>query len=525
MWQHLKEIALIGTDKKPVDATMLGDKVNEAVTTLQSPSEEQFLDTLSIAHYYMEAGSLPSVCEEDVIAFDQEEEQEIAPDEVLDVVKDLSYQDKNIQQEVLNVWLNYLYENKLIISSSMILTLLNVSYGLPNATKQKVLAVIGKRGHWILSFKQDYAVTLVNEETDVWSNGTTAERKLYLENLLQQDVQQALVCLKQTWDSESVTVKKSFIGLLQNYTTEEVYAFAAEKYSNEFAWREKEKQTSTECRYLLAKMLLSDTTSELFQSIRDSLKPYFQKEKGKLLSFGGTGKMKLVLPREPDAFFNVDVMNKQYGLGNKYDIALFDYDTMYWFSELLEAIPLQWWIDEFGFKTEAFKKYLLDDDQFTTVQKNKKISVLKNSLFSALSQVKNKDLVELFCSEGFVHDHPQLLSYLSLDKFEKFMYRNKTISEVWFLAYSPAGIWSSFFSEKLMGCVFEFAKKGDYYALQSIFRSSVHHMHVDALHFLERYNASLQESPNYNMWEKHFYSPLKYMLNVKQVLKQDLKKN
>ena len=153
MWQHLKTSALLGTDKKPLDAAGLAQPVQqqlEALTTEGADAETYFLQATALATFYQQAGWQPATYQGPTEQAEVTETRPTAPTGLLEVLNNIEVDDSLPLQYQVNLWLDVLLARNEIIKPSQVLPLTRLASAMDKPTRQKVGQVLGKKGLWAL---------------------------------------------------------------------------------------------------------------------------------------------------------------------------------------------------------------------------------------------------------------------------------------------------------------------------------------------------------------------------------------
>jgi len=211
MWDHLKEIALVGTDKRDVSLEMFPKVIQQALQS--NDTSATFLDALSLSSFYISAGTQPMSFQEEIEVFESNDTREYASIELEFFLRTLMVSDLYFKKELFQQVIDYLVQHNLALRDVSIIPLLVFSSSMSKEVRKAVQQLMGEKGQWLAKF--DRSISLRIETTvNVWEEGTSKERKDFLQQVLLQDATKGLELLEQTWQQESIAVKKSFLLLL-----------------------------------------------------------------------------------------------------------------------------------------------------------------------------------------------------------------------------------------------------------------------------------------------------------------------
>ncbi len=524
MWQHLKEIALIGTDKKVLDEDLLPEQIKNLMTGSHLTSaEEKFLQTCSYATFYQEAGEQYSLIGHDIDLPIIKESLQVGEKEILQLLFEIENLDQTVKESLLNFWLDTLIENHWIINADTILKILKMTNGFSKDTKRKVVNVIGEKGKWILSIDTTYQFPLLKEDSMVWEEGRLEERKAYFEEKRKYQNEDTLSLLMSTWKTESIAAKKGFLGIISETYQQSDKEELTLLYQKEFSYKTKEKKGEREARELIVATLLGDTTSELYQQTTTQVSKYFgTKKRSGMLGLVGADQVVINLPEEPDDFFTVDIMEQRYGIDPKnYDIGLFEDPKLYWLSLFLTWIPFHFWA---GFFKKGYKEalwYFLGESDFKIKVEGKLKPIFREALVQSAKKHKDKELATQLISELEMEHSFELFSLLEKETFESYAIRKKWLADANLLAAGPLDnheYWSPAFSKELIMNTYGIIETTYYNVLQQLAKLAAIHLAPESEEVLDKYNEKAKGSKDHKLWDKHFYQLVKNSLKIKKIL-------
>ncbi|HNZ71546.1 MAG TPA: DUF5691 domain-containing protein [Prolixibacteraceae bacterium] len=523
MWQYLIETALLGTGKKNLNTENLIDDINQYSGKTFDDKEDEFLKKSVLTYFYLEAGRCPSKLKAEPELSVIEEVCEIAPDELISTYLPIESLSQKLKEKLLNSWLDVLVKNKWIVSPEVVLKLLELGNSFSKGIKLKIVKVIGNKGNMILPMFSGYnGVSSLNSD-QVWLEGSTSDRKELLDSLLEKQPERAIALLQSTWAQESVTNKRFFIELLSERKSEATIQFAETLYDNEFSYREKEKKTEKECRRILAKILLSSDTSELYRFTKGKLLSYVMKEKrsGLLKLLSSKSQPDYQLPENEDSeFWNGFTMEKYYGLEvQHYDIAKFNTIVQYWFSELLMLMPANIWINEaFESYTELFN-CLLFKDLFKIKIDGNMVPVFFNALYQNAISFADNQLSLAMIPRIPANIAIPLLKNLTQSQFEQYVQTNNFFGDEGILSNGPFSIdsnWSISFTENVLRQIFEIAMQSQYSNLSSLADVVAQLAPLDITNTLNHIEKNAVNNNLYHSWKTSFYDRVVQAIEIRK---------
>ncbi|MCB8964362.1 MAG: hypothetical protein H6536_04895 [Bacteroidales bacterium] len=525
MWQHLVEVALLGTEKKSLNHSTLPSEVQAHFNPTDTEPEHNLLVASALCHYYTETGREPQRAEGCIDESIIEETQEVAPPIYRDIYNRIDSTNLHFKESLLNYWLDSLIRKKLIIAPDGIVPLFNTAQNFADKTKAKIVEVIGNKGRWLLQFQSDFKYTQTNITPQAWDEGTTANRKEHLTHMLHSNPENAIDLLKSAWDQESLVNKRGYLEMLKAVPHKSIVEFAENLYKNEFSFNTKEKKTEKECRKILATILLSSEETELHQRTVHQLKKYFVGEKKK--GFLGLGAAKIgleyQLPSDEDSqFWNAANMEQAYGLEPKhYDISIFENINQSWLSFFIEYIPANAWQNELIQSHADLLNCFLNGTNFTVSTNEKKRPTLLHAFIQNATTRNNKQLaLELLVRIPTTEGIP-LLKHITPKEFEKYVRDRKYFADYEILLNGPYGVdesWPIEFSEYILANVFEQALHQGNLNTNALGTVMAQHLHTETYTLLQRLNEKAKDSNLYYSWSKNLYEPINSILQIRKLI-------
>jgi hypothetical protein len=519
----LLKTTLIGTEKLPLAVEALPIAITDAIVTKTADAYELVLRTTAMLFFYNNAGAVP----QKVVSNDFEklvESKVYASATLLQLLQTIETTGYYEKEYLYNLWLDKLIERNEIVNATFIMPLINAGINFHKNTNTKIVQVIGETGKLIIPLKPDFKWKGFTLE-DVWKEGSSKDRKLFLEELLQNDVVAALELIEKDWTLESISFKKSILDLVIAYTNAAVYPFLEKLYNEEFIFTANEKPTVTQCRNLIAKALLFKEQSWLFEKTKAAITLYSEvAKKGifeKLLS--SSKKIKINLPTLNDTFFNVENVRAVFGIDPvNSNPAYFKNDILYWVAELLTILPITVWVQIFDATEKEVFAYFLNNGQFIATIHGQKEPIFFKAIQDNLEFSKNQTAIMLLLAMQQNSQNYSLAAYLTPTNFENFAMDNDLLLNANYIhQYSRENNdWSIVFSTKLINATYnEVVEKQQYLndALRNVIIKFTNEKVISVLDnlFLKTNNTAFKDQ-----WIEQLYKPLKKVLEIKQQIKQ-----
>ncbi len=531
--QHLKEIALLGSSRKPLD-TALVPKVIASI--LESKSfenvEDKVLEALSLQHYYSQAGSVPQQYTGEILATPIEESNPVIDDALEDIFKQIIDLEIAGKDRLMNSWLNTVIRKSQIISANQIVPILKFAKTSSKKIKSKVLQVIGDKGKWVMNQSEAYVIpkmeTLDEQvaSSKIWTEGNSKARKEHFESLRKINKASAIELLESTWDEEAIRDKMAFLKIIKLTNDISDIPFLEELYHSEFQFKPKEKKLVKACRRIIVDTLLAIPSSELHQKTISQFAKYIgnQKSKGLLSKVFSKNKSPFILPNEHDDFWNPQVMVEAYGFEDSNpDIARYKSDALYWFSCFVQSIPFQNWKTILNLDRKSTLDFFLKDQQFVNVIKGKEESNLLLSLVEMANNHQDQELILLLIKSIGRYDNVELLKLLTPENWEKYIIKKDLFYQGHVLAscnLEEGEEWSKKFTDTLVKNITKKLHEQKITLDYQIGATASIYFNVDSLPLLKRIHQSEANIlVQYNWWQKHFYGRIVETTSIRSLLK------
>lgn len=429
--EHIKEVCLLGTDRRSVEGDKLPDELQNILLKHNILDEsEKALMVLSLMHYYELSGlNVPKLKDKVEISPIVEDQDYINEALTSALERILKIENLPTQQVLLRIWMQKVKSRQAIIVPSKCIAYFMLLSKCNQGIVQSARSTFGKKGAWLIEQDDTFNILQISSKDadDPWSFGKKEERKKYIVPLIRSNPEKAIETIKNGWANESARDKIWILQIIRNNLDSSFYAFIANLYDVEFAYKPKESKSSRACRFILASCLLLSEKSTLHRDTLVFLSRYFRKSKGGILSRVLSSNTSIELPQKEDDFFNGDNMLKVYGIdSSSVEAANFKNDVIFYFSKLLSSIPFSAWSLILKMKTKNLLDYFSGDKQFEVINRGEKYASMQNALHDLAKWSKDEKLIEAMFADGkALGDATVLLSNLSPEAWERIITKNE----------------------------------------------------------------------------------------------------
>ena len=295
-WLPLLETALLGTERRPFDYTLLPPALH--LPDAPIPPERSLLQTAAMAGAYLRAGAEPLPIALPVLPVCPPETKPYAPREAIQVLDALS-QEQTINRRLLGLLLTKCRDRSWLIPPDRLPDLLSIGY-LRQAYElhEVVLAVIGERGRWLATVNPAWQYAAPANDPTLLESGTTADRRAAFRRLRRSDPAQARDWLETIWSGEPTKNRVEWVRDMdeagRNRADEPFLMRALAEVQTVKQPRDIHRSLATE----LTRLLLSFPDGDLFGQTRQHLSKYVRQKRNLLLQ----SVRAIDLPRQTDAF-------------------------------------------------------------------------------------------------------------------------------------------------------------------------------------------------------------------------------
>lgn len=524
IWESLKQSALIGSEKKPLDYSTLPAPIRNALPPDDGASSEtQLLLAAAFSVFYQDAGS--KAHEAHSIHHDTYTNTLAEADpEAMNLLSVIMSLDARIKVKLIRLWLKWLIKDQRVIAPASAVKLVQFTENMGAEVRSMVGQVLGEKGRWMLTFYPNQQFLPEKHTENSWEEGTPDQRRNYWAEVRQHNHQQSMALLLSGWDAESITFKKSILNRLIYDVRSEDLPYLEKWYHEEFAYRPDEKTMQTECRVLLTTSLLSLPQSELYRQVTESLKPYLlQQKKSGLLGLISSTSTTISLPPEkyPDPFWNAGHMKEILGFSDQYDIATYKSVNEYWLGLLIENLPATFWLQHFPKGMETLIDYLLGPEYQISGSK-KVIKTFEEALINHAIYHRNAEMALMLLKKVSLIKDYRLYNVLHQSDFEKLIVDNSLWYDINVLEQSPTESWSPGFSKTMLQETMNLAETNPYMLSAPLGAAIGYRLHEDMRSQLDRALEKMKDHQFLKNWKNHIYEPALTSLTLKKALKATL---
>lgn len=314
-WTELVKMALLGTEKLPLQTSVLPKKIQDILdTSPENDREAAFLKAAALTWLYEKAGQKPYRTPLPDIAVAPEENAPIAPPQYIALLRRILSEEKLPIHLILSLLCQKMATKNILIPSDLLVSILTVAEKTDLKKKPNLLQrVIGERGKWLAQFNKKWAFLTPKPVEMLWNEGSNAERRDVLEALRQTDPSQAFAYMRQVWNEINATERRGFLKILERYPHDDAteLAFVEQLFEELSDAQAMKKDINRQMREDVVMILLLNPKSNLYGFVLENVKKYAKIEK-KLL--GLSSKTKIVLPQGEDDFFNVLNLERLFGV-------------------------------------------------------------------------------------------------------------------------------------------------------------------------------------------------------------------
>lgn len=340
-WHHLVRIALLGTEKMSLPESVLPEAVRQRLSAADpSDREAWFYKAAALTYVYEKAGTLPVKTPVPDLQPAPNEQQPVCPEAVQRFLTRM-LEHKNKRPDILGFCFETIAAKGWVLAPEQLVPILNLCLQPPFKQLQALMpAIAGERGLWMLQFNPAWQFLTPKDPEILWTEGSNADRRQFLQELRNRDPELAFELVRQTWAEENNSrERKELLKVLQSCPqpgeSDFVQAILEELLKN----KDQSKAILAEIKNLAVDILLMDADSALVQDILTQLRSYTVVQKS--LPGTHTGAI-LPIPEKQDAFFSPAIMCEQLGLEPASPLAGIP-EPAYWFSELVRRVhPILW---------------------------------------------------------------------------------------------------------------------------------------------------------------------------------------
>ncbi len=214
-WNVIVQNALVGTQKMPLTIHATDSLLNNAIETIQLNTsiddEERFLQVAALVHQYQLSGlqfytnqeaNLP-IAEKETLQYCSATAQQLLADTLLEK-----------HDVFFNLWLQLCSTKQQIVAPHVLPQILQKA-AQHKSYQPLVIECMGKRGEWLCKLNTEWQFAFSIADEEVWQTGTQTQRKKLLQQISNQNIDQAIDMLQQTWSQENAAAKTAFLEAIE----------------------------------------------------------------------------------------------------------------------------------------------------------------------------------------------------------------------------------------------------------------------------------------------------------------------
>jgi hypothetical protein len=297
VWDHITQVALLGTDKRQPDAKQWSGELAEAAALIEqggADKEEQFLQMATVLFNYRQCGTMPLHKEAVGITKAEAEQKPYCTPSAAQALKDILEIESS---SLLKFWLEHCTAKEQIVWPDIVPRLFNEAM-MQKKLQNLVAACCGKRGAWLSRFNSDWNFSTAATDEQLWETGTPEQRKAVLHEVRLANPAQAREWLQKTWPQEDAGTKTELLQLLASNVSEEDIPFL------ESLTTEKSKKVKDTALRLLKQIPNSSMVQQYRQFLQQAI--VVKKEKN-FLGLGRQLSFKIQLPADMESIFKTGI--------------------------------------------------------------------------------------------------------------------------------------------------------------------------------------------------------------------------
>lgn len=342
-WNSLMDSALIGTDKKGLEISVILPAIADVLTG--DTASQRLLDAASLTHFYSK-GAVQALTAPINSAIEISETQPVTTAEQQALLQDILFVEYDWAADLLARWIDRVAVQGYRVNPVQLTRLLQRAEQGQLTIAKEQLPVLGTIGKYVAQRFGLMHADVFLSEGEYLLQASPAEMKNYLYRLRKQDRGAFVNCLHQHWGLFSLNDQLDWTRLMRDMPSEAEIAFARQLWENDFPPKAKETANYTRIRTCLAAMLLSQRTASFYRETLEALQQYCAKQpKGffsKLLKSGP--EKSIAIPAAEDTFLNETVFHERFGLLVDNPIKQVTEERLQaYFRHLVAILPFQTW--------------------------------------------------------------------------------------------------------------------------------------------------------------------------------------
>lgn len=511
--QHLKEIALLGVDKKELETNLFPEVIKEALVNKEfEDKESKYLHFLAYSHFYQEAGKQANHYDGEIIDKPLNEGLEVMDEKLVSILRKIMELNAIGQKALLPDFLKYVAKRRLIAPPDQMVLIIKL-FDKYSDHRKEIVKIMGKKGKRVLHQIRNRVPKFKEEK---WELQEFFWRIEMFREFRKTDPEYSIELLRSTWSKESVKFKKEILEIIKKQWFKSDFEFINDLYLNEFKYQDEEKYIMRECRNCLARTLLKFPNTALYRLTEDAFLRCLKSPKQSFLKkVLGTAKPECYIPQQYDDFWNPTNMLALYGISTMND----DMDRRpsnctNWWLDLLGMAHVNMWTKGLKMSKIEVLHYFLNREYFLHNNEN----ITKYPLQMSIVAQKDSQLSKAFLSYVEPEFAIEFMSLLDLKDWENYVINNKLFFDNKFI-YERRDIleeWSVHFSAKFLeNWTQELVNGKEQFSIEYLTYLACH-FNVDILDQLDALNIQLMDKvSNYSYWTKS-YNHLKSILEIRK---------
>jgi hypothetical protein len=212
VWRQLVSVAILGTERQALPIPFGDEDLGALTASLQEEDREKTLLSAGAAvAAYLRAGKRPLSLSHPA---ETPSEREDLPRVGARAGQRLALILSGMHKDVLPEWLELVSAAGRRVPEEFLPALLTL-VRLNPAHRNRLIAVLGKRGEWLAAQNPDWELSGRLEDDSIWQTGARAARLAWLQQVRNRDAARARIQLESTWSEESVEDRLVFLTALR----------------------------------------------------------------------------------------------------------------------------------------------------------------------------------------------------------------------------------------------------------------------------------------------------------------------
>lgn len=488
-WNELVKMALLGTEKLPLQTAVLPTKIREIVEkSPENDRETAFLKAAALTWLYEKAGQKPDHTPLPDIARAPDENLKIAPPQYKALLQRLLREEKLPIHLLLSLLSEKMAAKNIILPPDLLVAVLTLAEKTDLKKKPELWQkVIGERGKWLAQFNKKWAFLAPKSDADIWENGSNDQRLTFLSELRKTNPQQAFEYVKEAWTTANGSYRLQLLRVLNEQPRIEEQSFLEEllaEFTEKIANLKAANISLSNMRVEIIQILLKIPSSDVYQLFLEKMRDCLKTDK---IMFGLSSKTRLILPEKEDDFFNAKKCKADFNTSDT------DSPVESHFLQYVKAVNPDIWATLFG---ENWVKNIEILNNTEGVSKGGKKQLMANLAVASANTDHKNSAVEILKTAEINETSLRLFSILSDEELGKMAFEKLTdhnLADFVNALRSRNKIWSRSFSQLIIKYL---AQPNDHIRRNSEAAKNAC-LHFDPSVLNELYDLSRQEFTDY----------------------------